>query len=82
MTIELLKEGSFFSTRPRAHEIFDKIQENTEVTLDFKGVEATPSFLHETLSLFREKNIVLNIENTSPSLTFQLNKAKSALLKR
>lgn len=80
MQIQLSKKGDVFSTRPKAHEVFDDLSGEDEIILDFSGVEsATPSFLHETILIFRNKNIHIKIENMNSSLQFQLKKARSAL---
>ena len=81
MQIQLSKKGHVFSTRPKAHEVFDELFDEKEITLDFTDVEsATPSFLHETLLIFKKKNMNLHIENMSNSLKFQLEKARRALI--
>lgn len=77
----LVKEfGVRFSTRPRARGIFDALNFEEKVTLNFEDVEtATPSFLHEVLIIFREKNTEFEFMNMSNSINFQLKKAIQAL---
>jgi len=78
--IQLSKTSPVLSSRPKAHEVFDKVPERKEILLDFSGVDlATPSFLHESLVIFRSKNIIYKTENTNKSIELQLDKARKAL---
>lgn len=81
MEILLSKFGSSFSSRPTAHKLFDQIQKNETVVVNFEGTkEASPSFCHEMLNIaLNEKKLKIKIINANDSIKFQLNKAIASL---
>lgn len=80
MHIQLLEKGAVFSTRPMAHEVFDAVASDRQIVLDFTGVKmASPSFLHETLLIFKKKASQIKLENMSPSIKLQLAKAEKVM---
>jgi hypothetical protein len=81
MEILLSKFGSSFSSRPSAHKLFDKIQKNETIVVNFEGIkEASPSFCHEMLNIaLNERKVKLKIINANDSIKFQLNKAIASL---
>lgn len=80
-SISLAKFGTSFSTRPRAHTLFDDIDVSETVVIDFKDVkEITPSFCHEMLDIFvNEKKAKVQVRNADETILFQLRKALGAL---
>ncbi|MBP9757729.1 MAG: DUF4325 domain-containing protein [Candidatus Pacebacteria bacterium] len=80
MHIQMTSHGAVFSTRPMAHEVFDPMSNDSHIILDFAGVEmASPSFLHETLLIFRRKAANIKMENMSASIQLQLAKAQKIM---
>jgi len=74
--MQLKQQGSIFGTRPMAHRVFDDVQTNTPLMLDFSGVQmASSSFLHETMLIFKKKSIEINMQNMSDVIKLQYAKA-------
>ena len=60
--------------------MFDQLPEKEDLILDFNNVEqVTPSFLHETLNILKQKSSKLQVKNVNESINFQLEKARAAL---
>ncbi len=83
MQLELSKFGTNFSSREKAHALFDDIESQETLVLDFNGVdEVTPSFCHELLDIFvNKKNLKIQILNANDSIKFQFNKALTVFKK-
>ena len=80
MQIQMSNIASVFSTRPKAHEVFDDVQNGKEIVLDFLGVQmASPSFLQETLIIFGDRDVEVRMLNMSDAIKLQLSKARGAL---
>lgn len=80
MELKIAKFGTRFSTRPKARVVFNDLDLEKSVVLDFGGVEAaTPSFLHETLIILSEKGVEYSFTNMSNSIDFQYRKALKAI---
>ena len=81
MKLKLSNYGIKFSTRQRAHEVFDALLKDiNNIEISFKDVvTVTPSFLHEMITIFENEKVSYDIIEMSKTTNFQLTKAKLAL---